>query len=188
MTTTMSTMRGGGSRRGHCRVVIAPSSFDAAGAVANVCIAVIAVWNDDGVHRPPEVCQHSRASIPIPPYRNVFISLNGKGKGEGAGGGFGVGSGKGGGEGGKEGGGEGVFELLARVVFVLVASSVARAVARAVMMAVVVAGGGGGSGIGGGSGGGEGEGSGIGGGGALYIIIPVKNILINRNFLYMKST
>jgi hypothetical protein len=100
-TTTTSTSRGGGSRRGHRRVVIAPSSFEAAGAVANVCVAVIAVGNDDGVHRLPEVCQHSRASIPISPYRNVFIPLNGEG--EGAGGGVGVG----GGEGGKEGGGEG---------------------------------------------------------------------------------
>ncbi len=45
---------------------------------------------------------------------------------------------------------------------------------------------GGGGGIGGGSG--EGEGSGVGGGGALYIIVPVKIILIYRNFSYMKST
>ncbi len=35
------------------------SSFDAVGAVANVCVAVIAVGNDDGVHRPPEVPQRS---------------------------------------------------------------------------------------------------------------------------------
>ncbi len=107
MTTTTSTTRGGGSRRGHRRVVVTPSSFDAAGAVANVCVAVIAIGNDDGVHRPPEVRRHSRASIPISPYQNVFILLNGEGKGEGAGGGVGAGCGKGGGEGGKEGGGEG---------------------------------------------------------------------------------
>ncbi len=53
------------------------------------------------------------------------------------------------------------------------------------MMVVVVAGGGGGGGggIGGGSGGDEGECSGIGSGGVLYIIVPVKIILIYRNFL-----
>ena len=45
---------------------------------------------------------------------------------------------------------------------------------------------GGGGGIGGGSG--EGEGSGVGGGGALYIIVPVKIILIYRNFSYVKLT
>ncbi len=55
-------------------------------------------------------------------------------------------------------------------------------------MAVRVAGGGGGGGggFGGGSGGGEGRGGGD--GGALYIIVPVKIILISRNFSYMKLT
>ncbi len=113
-TTMMaSTTRGGGSRRGHRQVVIAPSSFDAAKAIANVCIAVIAVGNNDGVHWPPEVRQHSRASIPISPFWNVFIPLNGEGKGKSKGGGVGVGigggggGGKGGGKGGKEGGGKG---------------------------------------------------------------------------------
>jgi hypothetical protein len=55
-----------------------------------------------------------------------------------------------------------------------------------VTMAVRVGGGGDGGGLGGGSGGGEGEGRG--GGGALYTIVPVKNILIYRNFSYMKLT
>ncbi len=109
-TMTKSTTRGG-SRRGHRQVDVAPSSFDAARAVANVCVAVIAFGNDDGVHRPPEVCQNSRASIPISPYQNVFILLNGKGKGKGKGGGIGIGGGGGGGEGdgkgGKEEGGKG---------------------------------------------------------------------------------
>ncbi len=73
-------------------------------------------------------------------------------------------------------------------MFVLVARAVTRAVARAVTMAVAVIGGGGGGGIGGGSGGGKGKGSGIGSDGALYIIVPVKIILIYRNFSYMKLT
>jgi hypothetical protein len=51
---------GGGNRQGHHRVVVAPSSFDAAGAVANVRVAVVAVGNDDGVHCPPEVRRHRR--------------------------------------------------------------------------------------------------------------------------------
>ena len=70
----------------------------------------------------------SRACIPISPYRNVFIPLNGEGEGVGVGGGGG-----------------------------------------------------------GGSGGGEGEGRGI-GGVALYLIGPVKIILIYRNFSYVKLT
>ncbi len=64
----------------------------------------------------------------------------------------------------------------------------ARAVARAATMVVRVAGGGDGGGFGGGSGGGKGKGRGIGGGGALYIIVPLKIILIYRNFSYMKLT
>jgi hypothetical protein len=105
---TMSTTRGAGGRRwGHRRVVVAPSSFGTAGAVANFCIAVVIVGNDDGVHHPPEVCQHCRAGIPISPYQNVFIPLNGKGEGKGEGEGGGVGGGGGGGEGGGEEGGEG---------------------------------------------------------------------------------
>ena len=96
---------GGGRRQGHRQVIIAPSSFGAAGAIANFCVAVIAVGNDDGVHRPPEVRRHCRAGIPMSPYRNVFIPLNGKGEGEGKGGG--VGGGGGGGEGGGKGGGKG---------------------------------------------------------------------------------
>jgi hypothetical protein len=45
----------------------------------------------------------SRACIPISPYRNVFILLNGEGKGVGVGVGGGDGGGKGGGKGRKEG-------------------------------------------------------------------------------------
>ncbi len=109
--------RGGskGRRRGHRQVIVTPSSFNAAGAVANVRDAVVAVGNGNGVLRPPEVRQHCRASIPISPYRNVFIPLNGKGEGKGGGGGIDVGSGggggggEGGGKGGKEGGGKGGF-------------------------------------------------------------------------------
>jgi hypothetical protein len=41
--------------QGHSRVIVAFSSFDAARAIANVCVVVIAVGNDDGVHHPPEV-------------------------------------------------------------------------------------------------------------------------------------
>jgi hypothetical protein len=82
------------------------------------------------------------------------------------------------------------FVLGARAMFVMVMRAVARAVARAVTNAVVVAGGdsGGGIGIGDGSRGGEVKGSGVGGGGALYIIVPVKNILIYTIFSYMKLT
>jgi hypothetical protein len=85
--------------------VVAPTAFGAAGAVANFCIAVVAVGNNNGVRHPPEVCRHRRAGIPIYPYLNVFIPLNGKGKGKGKGGGIGGGggSGKGGGKGGGEG-------------------------------------------------------------------------------------
>ncbi len=43
---------GGGRKRGHCRVVIAPSSFDAAGAIANVKVAVITIGIDKGVPVP----------------------------------------------------------------------------------------------------------------------------------------
>jgi hypothetical protein len=57
--------KGGGEEAGHRRVIFAPSSFNAAGAVANVRDAVVAVGKDDGVHRPPEICQHCQASIPI---------------------------------------------------------------------------------------------------------------------------
>jgi hypothetical protein len=53
---TTSTKRGKGRRRGHPQDVIAPSSFDATRAVTNACVAVVAVGNNDGVHRPPEVC------------------------------------------------------------------------------------------------------------------------------------
>jgi hypothetical protein len=101
MTTTSTTRGEGERRRGHRRVVVAPSSFGSAGAVANFCIAVVTVGNDDGVHRPPEVCQHRWAGIPISPYPNVFIPLNGKGEGKGMGGG--IGGGGGGGEGGGKG-------------------------------------------------------------------------------------
>jgi hypothetical protein len=94
---------GGGRRREHRQVIVAPSSFGAPGAVANFCVAVVAVGNDDGVHCPPEVCRHCRAGILISPYRNVFILLNSKGKGKGGG----VGGGGDGGEGGGEGGGKG---------------------------------------------------------------------------------
>jgi hypothetical protein len=99
--TTTSTTKGGG--QGHRRVVVAPSSFGAAGAVANFRIAVVAVGNDNGVHRPQEVCQHCRAGIPISLYWNVFIPLYGKGEGKGGG----IGGGGGGGEGGGERGGKG---------------------------------------------------------------------------------
>ncbi len=85
-----------------------------------------------------------------------------------------------------------VFVLLARAVFVSVARAVVRAVARAVArvvtMAVRVAGSGNGGGFGGGSGSGKGKGRGVCSGGAVYIIVPVKIILIYRNFSYMKST
>ncbi len=47
---------------------------------------------------------------------------------------------------------------------------------------------GGGSCIGGGSVGGKRKDSGVGSGGALYIIVPVKIVLIYRNFSYMKLT
>ncbi len=92
---------GGGRRQGLRQVVASPSSLGAAGAIAKFCIAVVAVGNDDGVHHPPEVRQHCRAGIPISPCWNVFIPLNGEGKG-GGGGGDG-----GGGVGGCEGGGKG---------------------------------------------------------------------------------
>jgi hypothetical protein len=59
--------------------------------VANVRIAVIAVRNNDSVHHPPEIHRHCQASIPMSPYQNVFIPLNG----EGVGGGIGVGGGLG---------------------------------------------------------------------------------------------
>ncbi len=59
--------------------------------------------------------------------------------------------------------------------------------ARAVTMVVQVAVSGGDGGFGGGSGGDEGKGRGV-GGGALYSIVPVKNILIYRHFSYMKLT
>ncbi len=48
--------KGGGEEARHRQVLVAPSSFDAAGAVANVSDAVVTVGNNDGVHRPPEVC------------------------------------------------------------------------------------------------------------------------------------
>ncbi len=100
-TTTTSITRGGGEEAGYCRVVIPPSSFNTTGAVANIRNAVVAVGNDDSVHHPPEIRRHCRTSIPISPYRNVFIPLNGKGEGSGIGGGGGGGGG--GGKGGTEG-------------------------------------------------------------------------------------
>jgi hypothetical protein len=52
MTTTMSTTREGREEAGHRGVVVAPSSFKAAGAVANICDAVVAIGNDDSFHPP----------------------------------------------------------------------------------------------------------------------------------------